>query len=433
MMKNTERNSSGFKIRFSKAERYQHEFQDICLDELIRGDHQVRTLWSYVCLLDLSEFHASYKAVEGKAGRKAVDPRILLTLWLMATLEGISSGRRLAELCRRDSVYRWICGGVGVNYNLLNEFRVSHVDALQSIMSQTIAVLQNQDLISFDRVSQDGVRVRANAGKSSFRRKPTLEQLFKEAEEAVEKILNADDDDQGDNQQRAAQSHAAEDRLNRLTEALEQHDSLAQKREKRKKGEGEKTRLSTTDPDARVMKMADNGYRPAINIQVATLNDSRIVVAVEATNQGSDKNQMNPMLDFIESQFGERPKEILADGGYGSREDVTRVEQSGTTVYAPVRKSRKADGDPHQPRRGDTAEVIQWRQRMATEDAKAIYQERSSVAEFPFMRFRNHGLQQLPVRGLAKAKAIGIWHALVSNFQQIVNAGWMSAFLTQPS
>jgi transposase len=425
-MRNSTTNSAGSKIRFSKAERYQREFRDFCLDELVRDDHQVRTLWAYVCRLDLSEFCAAYKAVEGNAGRKPVDPRILLTLWLMATLEGISSGRRLAQLCQRDNVYRWICGDVGVNHNLLNEFRVSHVDALQGLMSQTIAVLQHQGLIRFNRISQDGIRVRASAGKSSFRKKPTLDQLALEAEKAVEKVLTAEDQDTT-NQEQAARLHAAEDRQRRIDKALKEHDSLAETREKRKKGDGEKTRASTTDPDARVMKMADGGFRPAMNIQAATLNDSRLVVAVEATNEGTDSGQMKPMLDFIELEFGERPQEILADGGYNSREDVTEVQQSETTVYSPVRSARKEGVDPYAPRRGDTKEVAEWRQRMKTEEAKEIYGERCSTAEFPFMRFRNHGLQQLPVRGLNKAKVIGIWHAMVSNFQQIVTQGWLSA------
>ena len=426
VMKKSPTNSSGLQVRFSHAERYQREFRDFCLDELVREDHQVRTLWSYVCRLDLTAFHAPYKAVAGKAGRKPVDPRILLTLWLMATLEGISSGRRLAVLCQRDNVYRWICGDVGVNRNLLNDFRVSHADALQGLMSQTIASLQHQGLIDFNRVSQDGVRVRANAGKSSFRKKPTLEELSQEAEKAVEKVLEVADDNTT-NQEAAAGLHAAEDRQRRLEQALKEHELLAKKREKRKKGDGEKTRTSTTDPDARVMKMADGGFRPAMNIQVATLNGSRIVVAVEAINEGTDSGQMKPMLDHIEAEFGERPKEILADGGYNSRQDVTEVQQSTTMVYSPVRSARNKAIDPYAPRRGDTKEVIQWRQRMKTEEAQEIYAQRCSTAEFPFMRFRNHGLQQLPVRGLTKAKVIGIWHAIVSNFQQIITQGWLSA------
>ena len=174
------------------------------------------------------------------------------------------------------------------------------------------------------------------------------------------------------------------------------------------------------------MKMSDGGYRPALNIQAATLNESRVIVGVEVTNNGTDSGQMEPVLDQIESDFGERPQEILVDGGFNSRDDVTTVEQSNTKVYSPVRKTRKAGEDPDARKRDDTDEVFGWRQRMKSEEAQEIYKERCSTAEFLFARFRNHGLQQLPVRGIRKAKAIALWHALVHNFRQIVCNGWLA-------
>jgi transposase len=414
-------------IRFNKPERTQYEFRDVCLEELVSETHQVRLVWDYVCSLDLSLFCKSYKAIGDKAGRNPTDPRILLTAWLFATIEGVSSGRKLASLCERDAVYMWICGHVGVNYNMLNEFRVNHQEALLDLMTQTIASLHYHQLIDFTRVSQDGIRVRANAGKSSFRKKKTLEQLSSQVEEEVRKILTADEGEQSDIDKRsqAARKHAAEDKQRRIHEALKTHDKLSEQREARKKGDGEKTRTSTTDPEARNMKMADGGFRPAMNIQAATLNDSRIVVAVEATNEGTDSGQMKPMLDAIEQQHGHRPKEILADGGFNSREDVTAVETSGTTLYSPPKARRKEDADSSARRPGDSDEVANWRKRMQTEEAKEIYKERSSTAEFPFARFRNQDLQQLPVRGLLKAKTIALWHALTHNFRQIQTMGWL--------
>jgi len=426
-MNNRAKNSSGCEIRFNRAERHQHEFRDICLDELVAENHQVRSVWAYVCGLDLSQFHAGYQAVAGHAGRKPADPRILLTVWLFATIEGISSGRRLAKLCQRDAVYMWICGNVGVNYNMINHFRVEHCDALQDLMAQTIATLQHNGLIDFKRISQDGIRVRAHAGKSSFRKVDTLEELLEHASSEVARVLASLDDDDDDSEQgKAAAVNAALDRQKRLEEALRQHKDLSAKREKRKKGDGETTRVSTTDPDARNMKMADGGFRPAFNVQAATLNDSRIIVDIEVTNEGTDSGQMEPMLDRVESNFNERPQEILVDGGYNSRCDVTAVEQSSTTVYSPVRTSRKSGKDPHQRHPGDSDEVAAWRERMKAESAKEIYHERCSTAEFPFARFRNHGLQQFPTRGIAKAKAISLWHALVHNLQQIMTKNWLS-------
>ena len=424
---NTTPNKLPPEIRFNKPERTQFEFRDVCLEELVSETHQVRLVWDYVCSLDLTPFCGNYKSIGDNAGRNATDPRILLTAWLYATIEGVSSGRKLAKLCERDAVFMWICGHVGVNYNMLNQFRVNHQVALQDVMTQTIASLHFHQLIDFKRVSQDGIRVRANAGKSSFRKKEKLEELSSQIEQEVRKILTADDAVQSDSDKRsqAARKQAAEDKQRRIQEALATHDELSKQREKRKKGEGDKTRTSTTDPEARNMKMADGGFRPAMNIQAATLNDSRIVVAVEATNEGTDSGQMEPMLDAIEQQHGHRPKEILADGGFNSREDVTAVETSGTTLYSPLRKRRTDDADSSERRRGDSDEVANWRKRMQTEEAKEIYKERSSTAEFTFARFRNQGLQQLPVRGLVKAKTIALWHAITHNFRQMQTMGWL--------
>lgn len=426
-MSTNKRNSSGEVIRVNVPSRHQQEFGYYVLDELVSETHEIRSIWEYVSSLDLSLFYAEVRSVEGKTGRTPVDPRILLTLWIFAIIEGISSGRRLARLCERDSVYRWVCGHVGVNYNLLNEFRVKHQSALEDLMSQTIAVLHHHELIDFKRISQDGIRVRAHAGRGSRRRKETLDELLVLATQEVEKVLS-ELDAESSNASQAAQVQAVLDRQRRVEAAIEEHKTHSVKREKRKKGDGATTRTSTTDPESRNMKMADGGYRPAMNIQAATLNESRIIVDIHAINEGTDSGQVMPMLDRVEANFGERPKEVLVDGGYNSRDDITRVEAGGTVVYSPVRKSRKSDRDPHEPREGDSDEVKAWRARMNTPEAQLIYKERCSTAEFPFARFRNHGLGQLPVRGLEKTKTIGLWHAFVHNLRQIFTKNWLPMF-----
>lgn len=420
-------NNASVKVRYSRPERHQFEFRDICLDHLISPTHEVRSVLSYVKSLDLSSFDEDRKAVEGKQGRNSVPPCILLTIWLMATLEGISSGRHLADRCKRDAVYMWICGGIGVNYNLLNNFRANYREQLELLMIETITVLHDNDLIDFKRVSQDGMRVRANAGKSSFRKRDKLEQLYEEAKQHVCEVMAEGDRDHSA-QQQGSQIQAADDREQRLAKALQEHQKLSAQREKRKKGDGEKTRVSTTDPEARIMKMADGGYRPALNVQAATTNDTRIVVGVEVTNEGTDSGQLEPMLDQIESDFGDRPEEILADGGFNSKEDVTRTEKSGTKVYSPPRKARKAGKDPFERHKGDSDEVFAWRQRMKTPEAQEIYKQRCSTAEFPFARFRNQGLQQFPVRSMERAKSVTLLHVLAHNLRQIIHFGWLPAF-----
>jgi transposase len=425
----TPTNSDGFVVRVKAAQRDQVMMHLLSLDEMIRVDHPVRNIWRYVCSLDLSAFYRDIQAVQRGAGRDAVDPRILLTLWLFATVEGIASARRLADLCTRDLAYRWICGEVGVNHDLLNTFRNSYPEALDKLMTETIGILLHHDLVSLTRVAQDGMRVRASAGKSSFRRQATLEEHLQAAREQVEQMRQEDDDDAGGrSRQEAARQRAAEERVERLEQAIAEREKLHQQREQKKKGTGGEARVSTTDPEARIMKMADGGYRPAYNVQFATAADSRVIVGVAVTNEGSDSGQMEPMVGQLGENFGVRPAEYLVDGGFSSREDTTRLEQQGVQVYSPVKKEEtllEQGQDPYARRRGDSDEYYAYRQRMKTAAAKAIYRERSSTAEFPNAGCRNRGLWQFPVRGLQKVRTLAVWQALVHNFQMIVHHGWL--------
>jgi len=398
------------------------------LDELIREDHPVRNLWRYVESLDLSAFYQDIQAVEGGVGRDAVDPRILLALWLFATVEGVGSARRLAELCTRDFAYLWLCGEVGVNRDLLNTFRSSHPEALDRLMTQTIGILLHHDLVSLSRVAQDGMRVRASAGKHSFRRQATLEDHLQAAREQVERLRQEGDDDAaGRSRQEAARQRAAQERLTRLEQAIAERQKLQQQKEQQPGNKAKEARASSTDPEARLMKMADGGYRPAYNVQFATAADSRVIVGVEVTNAGSDSGQMGPMVRQLEQNFERLPEEYLADGGFSSREDATRLEQQGVKVYAPLKKEQtllEQGKDPYARQRGDTDEYYAYRQRMKTDAAKEIYKQRSSTAEFPNAGCRNRGLYQFRVRGLKKVRTIAVWQALAHNLQMILFHGW---------
>ncbi len=217
--------------------------------------------------------------LEGGPGRDAVDPKILLALWMFATIEGISSARHLDRLCERDLAYLWICGEVKVNYHLLSDFRTAHGEFLDKLLTDTIATLLHQNLVTLETVAQDGMRVRANAGSSSFRRQPTLEQRRQEAAEQVRKLRDESEGDgeaapDASNVRRvAAAQRAATEQEARVQQALENLVELQQQKEQRQKGSGAAARSSMTDPESRVMKMGDGGFRPAYNVQFATDGD----------------------------------------------------------------------------------------------------------------------------------------------------------------
>jgi transposase len=410
--------------RVKRAQRDQVEFRACCWNDLLPEGHQARIVWDYVERLDLSALYERIKAVERRPGQSAIDPRILFALWLYATLRGVGSARELDRRCdpeRGEVAFQWICGGVSVNYHTLADFRTAHVELLDRTLTASVAVLRQEGLVTLDRVAQDGMKVRASAGAASFRRRGTLEGHLAEAREQIAALKAELDADPAaaNRRQEAARQRAARERAERLQKALEQ---LAEVEAKKKPSEKEKARTSTTDGEARVMKMGDGGYRPAYNVQLATDTQTQVITGVDVTNSGGDQGKMAPMVEQHEERYDKPPDEMLVDGGFAKKDDITKVSppEGKTTVYAPVQKSKKDDLDPHTPREGDSPEVAEWRVRMATEEAKQIYKERAATAECVNAIARNRGLQQFRVRGSPKVRAVILWYVLAHNLMRAV-------------
>lgn len=408
--------------RFKAPNRSQIEWRICCWDELLPDDHQARVVWEFTRSLDLSPLYGRIKAVAGRPGQPPIDPRILMTLWLYAALRGVGSARELDRRCKTDLPFAWICGGVSVNYHTLADFRVNHGEFLDQWLTQSVASLMQQRLVTLDRVAQDGMKVRASAGAASFRRGPTLEECRVEAEAQITSLKTELQADPGaaNRRQQAARERAARERAERLRKALEQLPLV----EAQKKGAEEKAkaRVSTTDPDARIMKMGDGGFRPAFNVQFATDTQTQIITGVDVTNSGGDQGKMAPMVEQHEERYGQTPDEMLVDGGFTKKDDITQVSapNGSTTVYAPVQVSKDKDRDPHTPRPDDSAAVAEWRQRMATPEAKEIYKDRAATAECVNAIARNRGLYNVRVRGSPKVMAVVLWYVLAHNLMRMV-------------
>jgi transposase len=387
------------------------------LENLLDSDHQARLVWDFCSGLDLAPLYDSIRSRQGGPGHPAIDPRICVALWLYATLEGVGSARALAWLCSNHNAFRWLKGGVGVNHHTLSDFRTANPDFLDGLLTHSVAVLREQDLVDLNRVALDGMRVRACAGAASFRRKQTLEEHLEEAKDQVARLREEMDDDPCAPSRRsgAARERAARERQQRLEEALKR---LPELEAKKKADERHKARASTTDPEATVMKMADGGYRPAMNVQYAAAVGSGVVLAVSVLTTGSDMGQITPALDQIEERFGERPKEALADGGFAKHEDVQQAQAKGTTVYVPVPEPKDETRDRHEPLPSDSEVIVAWRKRMKTQEAKEIYKGRAQTIELANAQARNHGLVRLLVRGKAKALAVALWHAIAHNVRR---------------
>jgi transposase len=408
--------------------RLQVELRPMDLESLLPAGHRARLVWAWVIAQDLGAMYATIKVRQGGVGRSAIAPEILFALWLYATLEGVGSARELSRLVMTHDAYRWISGGVQVNYHALSDFRVDHGQALDELLSMSLAALLAAGAVKLERVAQDGMRVRASAGAASFRRRGTLEECLKQARERVQGLKDQVEADpaQASRRAQAARERAQRDIEQRVTKALQRLPEIEQAK-RRNGGKAEDARASTTDADASVMKMADGGFRPAFNTQFATDCDSQIVVGVEVVTAGSDMAQLQPMVEQVGARCGELPEQWLVDGGYPAHEQIDAVAGQ-TEVYAPVPESRQKKGeqgndvkpDKHAPKPEDSAAVSSWRQRMSTPEAQQIYRDRAATAECVNAQARNRGLTRMPVRGLPKVRCVALLFALAHNLMRMV-------------
>jgi transposase len=361
--------------------------------------------------------------VEGQAGRDATDPRLMVALWLYATTQGVGSARELSRLCQEHRAYQWLCGGVSVNYHTLSDFRVGHGEDLDALLTQVIATLVEKDLVKVWRISQDGTKVRAFVGTSSFRRRDRLKKLHQQAQSHVEELRRQVDDPELSARQRAARQRAAAERETRLEQALAQLPELEQKKLQRKVAKAKapdlsQLRVSTTDPQARVMRMSDGGYRPAVNVQLACDPESRAILGVEVSSQGADGGQSESLRRQVEKRTGKTVKEQLLDGGYLNLQEIERATQEKVDLYVPAKvpKNPEKRKNPYDPRPGDSPAIRAWRQRMSSETGKAIYKLRAATSETVNADLKCYrGLRRLTVRGLDKVRCAVLWSALAYN------------------
>ena len=419
--------SASAPARVIRPNREQVELRPMDLESLLPEGHRARLVWAWVERQDLSAMYAALKVREGGVGRSAIAPEILLGLWLYATLEGVGSARQLSRLVLEHDAYRWISGGVQVNHHSLSDFRVGHGAALDELLSTSLAALMSAGAVKLERVAQDGVRVRANAGAASFRRKASLQDNLERARERVRQLKAELDADPAQDSRRkiAAQQRARQEMQQRLQAALDRMPEL--EAIKRRNGSTSEARASSTDAEASVMKMADGGFRPAYNTQLASDCDSLVIVGVEVSTSGSDMAQLAPMVSQVEQRLGRAPEQWLVDGGFPAHEQIEAVADK-TEVYAPVpepRAQKDAQGneiaqDKHQAKPDDSKAVAQWRRRMATDEAKELYKLRAATAECVNAQARNRGLQRLPVRGRAKVRCVALLFALAHNLMRTV-------------
>jgi transposase len=427
-------------VRLRKAERLQLSMEPRCIDDLVGALHPVRTVMAVVEKLEVSGFCEPIRAREGQAGRDATDPRLLVGLWLYGCTRGIGSARELARRCEESAPFRWLCGGVTVNHRLLSDFRIDHADALDGVFTQVIVTLVDKKLVRVSRISQDGVRVRVSAGSSSFRREERLQQLLEQARQQVmelrKQLESPAESAAVTARQKAARKRAAESRQQRLEQAIAQLPELKQKQAEaaQRAGKGKcgdqirakQPRVSTTDAATRVMKMANGGYSPGVNVQLATDTQSRAILGVEVTNEGSDSAGLSePMRQQVEKRTGGKVEQHLVDGGYLRTEDIVQAHQQGVELFVPSKPARNPQnrGRELEPKPSDSEAVQAWKQRMASKEGQEIYKQRAATSETVNADLRTYrGLAPFTVRSLNKIKCVTLWCALAYNLTHFSKA-----------
>ena len=421
-------NSGNIRKSLRKPSRNQMEFQITCLEELIPENHRARDVWEFVYQLDFSDFHDEIKLPEGCGGPPTKDPRVLMALWLFATLEGIASARHIDRLCKEHHAYIWICGGVPMNYHSLADFRTCGADKFRTLLQESIALIWHSGLWQPDTVAQDGTRVKANAGTGLFKKNATLDEYLKEANEHLARLEKELKENPGafSAREKAAKQRAANERQERLEKAKAEYEKYLKARVASSKAnhhpftEKDKDSLKTsvTDPESRKMKMGDGGFRAAYNVQFATDTDKKVIVAVEVVNT-LDPGTLVPMMKQVAETFEkmgcQMPKDWLSDSAYANKSDAAEAEETfpDVTLYSPPVPNNKYDALT--PRQTDNEAMVNLRKRMGTEEAQAKYKKRSCTAEFANASTKNFGMREFLVRGLEKVKQAALLYAIAHN------------------
>lgn len=263
--------------RYLPINRSQKVLQPVDVERLIDDQHAARKIWRVVEQLDLSRFETDVLAVEGRAGRCAHSPQVLVAVWLYAFSKGLHSAREIERQMDYEPGLEWLTGLRPINHHTLSDFRVGHGQALRELFEQVLAMLTMKGLITLERVAVDGTKIRAQASKKSFSRAGNIRKHLKLAREHLAELDRADAEEQFSARRKAAQRRAAGEREQRLSEALEEIERLRANNKQNNKKEPEASR---SDADAHFMKV-DGGLAPSYNVQIGVDGANGLIVDVE--------------------------------------------------------------------------------------------------------------------------------------------------------
>jgi transposase len=329
-------------VRCKPVERNQLLLRAVDVEKLVDQQHEVRAIWELVGQLDLRAFYAAIGALEGEPGRPVWDPKVLISLWLYAYKDGVSSAREIARRCEYHPAYQWLTGMEVVNYHTLADFRIEHQAALDRLFIEVLGVLTHQGLITLERVMHDGTKIKAAASDRSFHRQVTLEDHLKEAEEQL-KAMGDPHSEKLSQRTAQAQERALREKQKRLKEALKELEQLRSKEKTKEKKK--QPRASSTDPQARVMLGAKGAYQPSYNVQISTDAEAKIIVGVDVSQSSSDAGELEPAVERIEAKLGQKPEQMVVDGAYPTQQAIEAMADKGIDLIGPLVERKKPAWD----------------------------------------------------------------------------------------
>ena len=414
-------------VRVIGPDRAQLRWDMVDLDSQLPDDHRARLVWVFVEGLDLSEFYERIKARDAVAGRPATDPRVVLAVWLYATLEGIGSARAIDRLCQQHAAYRWLCGGAPINHDLLSAFRREHAGLLDRLLTQSVTGLIAEKLVTLEELAIDGTKVRAHAGRGSMSKAKRLESIEKAVAERVAELKSELDTDPAEPERRCKRRalQAAEERARRVKQAQQKLAELVQEKAERakthateeaKKGE---PKVSVSDPEARMMRLPDGAAAPAWNLQVATANG--FIVEIDPTDRRRDSGSAPGLIEKVAERCGGAPQRLLADTTAMTQDDIVKLAEHhpDMTVYSPPPPERpnvttKTLRTRRLRRRHEPPAVVAWRARMASEEGQEVYRRRK-LTERAHGIIKTRGMTRFLVHGREKVRSVCLLQALALN------------------
>lgn len=395
-------------VRVREPKREGQEIVFVVAEDSLPLSHPARLLWTALGDFDLSAFVVDAKAVAHTAGRRVYSPRMMLTLWGYALSEGVVHARQIARLIQRDVTYRWIVGDVDVGRTRLSDFLGRHREALIDLLADVLGALMDANLLWLPnhRLAQDGTKLRADAAIGSFRTAEGLAECRVHAELHLKAVLATMDEPPLSAREQEARERGAMDVLDRIKAATAAAAEVAAQRAASHDPKRKATaKGSTSDPDARLMRMADGSIAPAHNVQFATLGDPAggpvAIVGVRVTSAGNDKGSLLPMRATVGELTGRTPDEVLADPDHVTLDDLRLASAEGFTIVSRVPERWTPEG------KGQDDVTRAWMRQVETEESKAVYRGRKALAERPNAILKDtYQLDRLTVRGRERVECV---------------------------